>query len=107
MCGILALFQTELSIQECLNLLELLKHRGPDSTGYSIINSNFLGHKRLSINDVSNGKQPFVTKEYILIVNGEIYNHENIRKTVDYEFKSNSDCEVIIPLYKRLEISFK
>ena len=85
-----------------------LRHRGPDWTGlYETVNTDsalFMGHERLEIVDPVGGAQPLVHKigehEISLCVNGEIYNHLSIRDLhKDFPFKTNSDCEVIIPLY--------
>lgn len=85
-----------------------LRHRGPDWTGFydtcGMNSAIFMGHERLEIVDPQGGAQPLVHKigchEISLCVNGEIYNHLKIREMYkDFGFKTNSDCEVIIPLY--------
>lgn len=87
---------------------ELLKHRGPDCTKQLIINNKYLCFHRLSVIGLSNSaNQPFYDKNnnIALMCNGEIYNDELLRKNLKYNFKSKSDCEVIIPLY--LKYGFK
>ncbi|KAL6239510.1 hypothetical protein BDW75DRAFT_227146 [Aspergillus navahoensis] len=93
--------------------LELVKHRGPDARG-QWFSSDYrvgLGHARLSIVDLSPaGNQPFHDTEGIIhaVVNGELYDHEKYRTKLarEYEFKGNSDCEIVIALYRHYGISF-
>ncbi len=94
------------------NVLEMsrkIRHRGPDWSGVYTGNNAILSHERLAIVDVLSGKQPLVSDDgkIILAVNGEIYNHQEIRENFKgkYEFKTKSDCEVIIPLYKKYKES--
>ncbi|KAL8938097.1 MAG: hypothetical protein Q9216_004070 [Gyalolechia sp. 2 TL-2023] len=79
------------------------RHRGPDWSGNFIANNTILAHERLSIVGVDTGAQPLVNGDgsLSLAVNGEIYNHRVLRKNLKkpYDFKTHSDCEVIIPLY--------
>ncbi|KAI9701601.1 MAG: asparagine synthetase [Candelina mexicana] len=79
------------------------RHRGPDWSGNFVANNTILAHERLSIVGVDSGAQPLVNDDgtLALAVNGEIYNHRVIRKQLKkpYNFKTHSDCEVIIPLY--------
>ncbi|KAI9787466.1 MAG: asparagine synthetase [Candelina submexicana] len=79
------------------------RHRGPDWSGNFVANNTVLAHERLSIVGVDSGAQPLVNDDgtLALAVNGEIYNHRVIRKQLKkpYNFKTHSDCEVIIPLY--------
>lgn len=76
-----------------------MHHRGPDHFGHTEINNYFLSNARLKIQDLNNGDQPFfdADKKYILVYNGELYNKEEIRAklTGDYQFRSNSDTEVL------------
>jgi len=84
-------------------MAKAVRHRGPDWSGNFIAKNTILAHERLSIVGVDSGAQPLVNDEgtIALAVNGEIYNHRIIRKSLKqpYNFKTNSDCEVIIPLY--------
>jgi len=76
-------------------------HRGPDDDGLVEVAGNLLGHRRLSIVDVEGGKQPLVTPNgsLYLVGNGEVYNHEEIRVTLeDGELKTRSDNEVALRL---------
>ncbi|EFQ98847.1 asparagine synthetase 1 [Nannizzia gypsea CBS 118893] len=86
-----------------LRMAKALRHRGPDWSGNFVANNTILAHERLSIVGVDSGAQPLVNDDetLALAVNGEIYNHRIIRKNlkVPYNFKTHSDCEVVIPLY--------
>lgn len=90
---------------EVLEMSKKIRHRGPDWTGVYTGKNAILSHERLAIVDPLSGKQPLVSDDgkIILAVNGEIYNQKQIRKTFEgkYNFKTQSDCEVIIPLYKK------
>lgn len=90
---------------EVLQMSKKIRHRGPDWTGVYTGKNAILSHERLAIVDPLSGKQPLVSDDgkIILAVNGEIYNQKEIRKTFEgkYNFKTQSDCEVIIPLYKK------
>ena len=83
----------------------LLRHRGPDWSGVYNNEHAILVHERLAIVDTENGAQPLYNKDktHVLAVNGEIYNHKALEEglTVDYQFKTHSDCEVILPLYQQ------
>lgn len=90
---------------EILKMSKKIRHRGPDWTGVYTGKNAILSHERLAIVDPLSGKQPLVSDDgkIILAVNGEIYNQKQIRKNFEgqYNFKTQSDCEVIIPLYKK------
>ena len=81
-----------------------IRHRGPDWSGIHCGNSAILAHERLSIVDPESGKQPLFSPDgkQVLAVNGEIYNHQDIRREFpDYQFQTGSDCEVILALYRQ------
>ncbi|KAF2013713.1 glutamine-hydrolyzing asparagine synthase [Aaosphaeria arxii CBS 175.79] len=106
MCGIFACYRhpdVQKFKPQALKLGKAIRHRGPDWSGSLISNDTILVHERLSIVGVDSGAQPLVNEEgtISLAVNGEIYNHRILRKTLKtpYNFKTHSDCEVIIPLY--------
>ncbi|MDX1641482.1 MAG: asparagine synthase (glutamine-hydrolyzing) [Balneolaceae bacterium] len=105
MCGIFGVINyQEQEFEKAVDCLNTLNHRGPDQEGYYHSNNVFIGHKRLSIIDLSeDGKQPFVSKgeECILAVNGEIYNYLNLREELEdkYSFQSSSDSEVLLHGY--------
>ena len=90
---------------QVLEMSKKIRHRGPDWSGVYTGNNAILSHERLSIVDPLSGKQPLVSddEKIILAANGEIYNHKEIRAKFDgsYKFRTGSDCEVIIPLYKK------
>jgi asparagine synthase (glutamine-hydrolysing) len=90
---------------QVLEMSKRIRHRGPDWSGVYTGNNAILSHERLSIVDPLSGKQPLVSddEKIILAANGEIYNHKEIRAKFQdtYKFRTGSDCEVIIPLYKK------
>ncbi len=108
MCGIVGIFQikeqTRQLRQQALTMSQKLRHRGPDWSGIWCGGTAILAHERLSIVDPESGKQPLFSPDaqQVLAVNGEIYNHQEIRKQFSgqYEFQTGSDCEVILALYK-------
>ncbi len=108
MCGIVAVFDLKVSHTELrtsvLKMSKKVRHRGPDWSGIFYCEKAILAHERLSIVDPQSGGQPLYSKDrnLILAVNGEIYNHQEIRKRYEatYEFQTHSDCEVILPLYR-------
>ncbi|SCW02357.1 LAFE_0F04654g1_1 [Lachancea fermentati] len=107
MCGIFACYKHE-NVQEfkprALQLSKRIRHRGPDWSGNLVKNSTILAHERLAIVGLDSGAQPIVSEDgdYSLAVNGEIYNHIQLREEFsDYPFKTLSDCEPIIPLYQK------
>ena len=90
---------------QVLEMSKRIRHRGPDWSGVYTGDNAILSHERLSIVDPLSGKQPLVSddEKIILAANGEIYNHKEIRAKFQdsYKFRTGSDCEVIIPLYKK------
>ncbi len=108
MCGIVCAFDLKQSVQELrpqiLQMSKKIRHRGPDWSGIFCNNKAILAHERLSIVDPESGKQPLFSKDgkLVLAVNGEIYNHQEIRDHFEgkYEFLTKSDCEVILALYR-------
>ncbi|MEE0967727.1 MAG: asparagine synthase (glutamine-hydrolyzing) [Bacilli bacterium] len=110
MCGIVCLcnFSKDISDQEnkLKAMTHLLRYRGPNDTGEYISSHILMGHKRLSIIDLKNGKQPMQykvkNKLYTITYNGEIYNMIDIKKELvelGYTFKTTSDTEVILAAY--------
>ncbi len=114
MCGIVAVFDVkETSDQLRTQVLEMSKkvrHRGPDWSGIYSSNNAILAHERLAIVDPQSGGQPLISADgnLILAVNGEIYNHQEIRKELGdvYEFQTKSDSEVILALYQEKGVDF-
>ena len=114
MCGIAAIFnikeQTSSLRDKALKMAKKIRHRGPDWSGIYCGGSAILAHERLSIVDPESGGQPLYSpdKKQVLAVNGEIYNHRDIRKQFEgkYEFQTGSDCEVILALYREKGINF-
>ena len=117
MCGIVAILnvkeQTSELRQKALKMSQKIRHRGPDWSGIYCGGSAILAHERLSIVDPESGGQPLYSPHplegdggglQVLAVNGEIYNHQEIRRRFagQYEFQTGSDCEVILALYRSL-----
>ena len=92
--------------EQVLRMSKKIRHRGPDWSGIHCGERAIISHERLSIVDPQSGKQPLYSADgkIVLAVNGEIYNHREIRRELEgeYEFLTGSDCEVIIPLYQRM-----
>ena len=114
MCGIVGIFNIERPISalrsKALKMSAKIRHRGPDWSGIYTGRTAILCHERLAIVDPESGKQPLHSDDdqQILAVNGEIYNHQAIRRRFQgkYRFQTQSDCEVILPLYKEKGVSF-
>ena len=114
MCGIVGIFQIKQQTSElrkkALKMSQKIRHRGPDWSGIYVGKTAILAHERLSIVDPQSGGQPLYSpdKKQILAVNGEIYNHRDIRAKYagKYDFQTGSDCEVILALYKDKGIHF-
>ncbi len=108
MCGIVGVFDLKVNHTELkttvLKMSKKVRHRGPDWSGIFCCEKAIMAHERLSIVDPQSGGQPLYSSDrnLILAVNGEIYNHQEIRKRYEstYEFQTHSDCEVILPLYR-------
>lgn len=113
MCGIIGVFDIKGNVQELrpqvLSMSKKIRHRGPDWSGIFCSNNVLMAHERLAIVDPQSGGQPLYSddKSLVLAVNGEIYNHTELRKNLgDYKFLTNSDCEVILALYRQKGINF-
>ncbi len=110
MCGIVAIFNIKQQSHElrekALKMSQKIRHRGPDWSGIYCGGSAILAHERLSIVDPESGRQPLYSPDnkQVLAVNGEIYNHQEIRRRYagQYEFQTGSDCEVVLALYRSL-----
>lgn len=108
MCGFVGAFDLTQDLiglrSQVLKMAKRIRHRGPDWSGIYCGEKAILVHERLSIVDIKSGGQPLYNKDknLVLAVNGEIYNHQNIRNRFKgrYEFQSNSDCEVLLALYQ-------
>ena len=108
MCGIVGIFnvqeQSDAVRQKALEMSRRIRHRGPDWSGIWCGGSAVLAHERLSIVDPKSGGQPLLSPDgkLVLAVNGEIYNHQEIRRRYagKYDFQTGSDCEVILALYR-------
>ena len=107
MCGIVCAFDLKVQSEELrpqiLKMAKRVRHRGPDWSGIYSNDNAVLAHERLAIVDPTSGQQPIISKDgrLILAVNGEIYNHQTLRAELDYDFKTASDCEVVMALYQK------
>ena len=123
MCGIVAILrsatQGDAGLSEpsrgdlrrkALKMSQKIRHRGPDWSGIYCGGSAILAHERLSIVDPESGGQPLYSpdRRQVLAVNGEIYNHQEIRRRYagQYDFQTGSDCEVILALYREKGTNF-
>ncbi len=113
MCGIVCVFGLNGGVKELrpgiLEMSKKIRHRGPDWSGVYSDDKVVFAHERLAIVDPKSGGQPLYSedRELILAANGEIYNHRELRKEVEgYRFQTESDCEVILALYRKKGIRF-
>ena len=114
MCGIIGVFDLKKPAEDlrsqAIQMSRKQRHRGPDWSGTFATDKAILVHERLSIVDPTSGKQPLLSADgkLALAVNGEIYNHRELRKNLaqPYEFLTHSDCEVILALYREKGIDF-
>ena len=114
MCGIVCAFDlkdTSDSIRpNILKMVKKVRHRGPDWSGIYSSKNAVMAHERLAIVDPTSGKQPILSDDNTkaIAVNGEIYNHLELRDNFakDYKFRTDSDCEIILALYKKNKYDF-
>lgn len=114
MCGFIGAFELKQKVQDLrpqvLKMAKKIRHRGPDWSGIYCGEKAILAHERLSIVDPMSGSQPLYSPDgtCVLAVNGEIYNHLEIRERYagKYDFRTKSDCEVILALYKDKGLDF-
>jgi asparagine synthase (glutamine-hydrolysing) len=113
MCGIWALLQSKPTLtQQIITSFNNVKNRGPDSSVIHIDRNYIAGFHRLAINDISvSGNQPFYYSNaeynYVLMTNGEIYNHKDLESKYNIQTSSRSDCAVLLPLFIHLEEDFE
>ncbi|MAU63648.1 MAG: asparagine synthase B [Flavobacteriaceae bacterium] len=114
MCGIVCALDlkqdSEILRTQVLEMSKKVRHRGPDWSGIYSSKNALLAHERLAIVDPKSGNQPIFSsdRKFILAANGEIYNHRSLKDNlkIDYDFQTNSDCEIILALYKQNGIDF-
>lgn len=114
MCGFVAILKVKGNARQArekaLKMSRKIRHRGPDWSGVYSSEKAVLAHERLAIVDPLSGGQPLYSSDgkKVLAVNGEIYNHQEIRRLFagQYEFQTGSDCEVILALYERYGTDF-
>jgi len=109
MCGITGIIGLE-DKKILKKMTDAISHRGLDDEGYFVDQGVSLGHRRLSIIDLSKGKQPIFNedKSVVIVFNGEIYNYKELRHKLEgkHEFSTNTDTEVIVHLYEERGIDF-
>ena len=114
MCGIVCAFNikgnNEIVRSNVLKMAQKVRHRGPDWSGIYSSKTAILAHERLAIVDPTSGKQPILSEDGLkaIAVNGEIYNHKILRETFtsEYNFRTESDCEVLVALYEKKGVEF-
>ena len=102
MCGIAGFVSKRKDKDKIIKAMcDKIKHRGPDGEGYYVDDYVALGQRRLSIIDIEGGKQPMYSNDgnLVVIFNGEIYNYQELKEELDYDFKTSSDTEVLIAGY--------
>jgi len=114
MCGIVCAFdlkeKSDVLRSQILEMSKTIRHRGPDWSGIFDNHKAIIAHERLAIVDPASGKQPLYSPDgqLVLAANGEIYNHRELRKQLksEYEFQTESDCEIILALFKEKGVDF-
>ncbi|MCR4574018.1 MAG: asparagine synthase B [Lentisphaeria bacterium] len=115
MCGFVGIFdigdgKAAVLRKQLLQMSRKIRHRGPDWSGVFECPRALISHERLAIIDPLSGKQPLYSPDgrYVLAVNGEIYNHKELRRELEggYRFQTQSDCEVLLPLYIKYGADF-
>ena len=114
MCGIVCALDlkqdSDFLRPQVLKMSKKVRHRGPDWSGIYGTKNALLAHERLAIVDPASGNQPIFSEDrsLVLAANGEIYNHRALKEnlSIDYNFQTNSDCEIILALYKEKGVDF-
>ena len=105
MCGLIVSSTSNFEVDSIHDGFEKISKRGPDSSSIEVVSDNMFMFKRLAIMGLSDkGMQPFKLNGNILVANAEIYNYKDFAKELsdDYEFKSQSDWEILLPLYEQV-----
>jgi asparagine synthase (glutamine-hydrolysing) len=109
MCGIFTILNNNniLDNEFIKQQFNKAQHRGPDNSTINLSNNIYVGFHRLQINGLNNdSNQPFIIDNIMLICNGEIYNHKKLFENIKFKPTTNSDCEIIIYLYKLYGIEY-
>ena len=108
MCGIFSILNNKTLDKDFITeQFNKSQHRGPDNSTINDSNNNFVGFHRLQINGLNEeSNQPFIIDNIMLICNGEIYNYKQLYSKINYSPVTNSDCEIIIYLYKEFGIEY-
>ena len=105
MCGFMVYTKKDITKNDFKRDFEKIKYRGPNMTNILETEEGIFGFHRLSIMDLSNnGMQPFELKKNVLVCNGEIYNYKEFKEELKQDgidFISNSDCEVLLPMFRK------
>lgn len=109
MCSILGYYNTKLSYEELLRQNLAMSHRGPDNSTlkeYEAHNKTlYLGHNRLSIQDLAtHANQPMENNRFVIVFNGEIYNHLELRSECECEWRTTSDTETLLELFSKFGV---
>ncbi len=109
MCSILGYFNTDLEKNEIEKLNISMSHRGPDNSlvkEYKLLGKKlYLAHNRLSIQDLNpRANQPMESIRFVIVFNGEIYNHLELRKKLNIDWQTNSDTETLLALFEEFGI---
>ena len=102
MCGIAGSIDLHDNKKDIIkDMCDRIQHRGPDGKGYYVDDYIALGHRRLSIIDLKGGGQPMYSNDdrYVIVFNGEIYNYQDLKKVLKYDFKTTCDTEVLLAAY--------
>ena len=106
MCGIFFISNTKIAPYICDNFAKG-ESRGPEYSSIGEIDNNIVGFHRLAINGIDEiSNQPFIIDDCVLICNGEIYNYRELANSIGITLTTNSDCEIIIYLYKKFGIEY-
>lgn len=112
MCGLLAATGDATQLKDFETTFNQLRHRGPDDTEILKVDggvATFCFHRLAIMDPTQKGHQPFQDEATgnVVMCNGEVYNYEILKKSYEksYQFKSHSDCEVLVPMYRELGIA--
>ena len=106
MCGVSGIFGQKANKANIIKMSEIINHRGPDNQDFTIHNEIAISSNRLSIIDLSSkGNMPLkdITKNFEIVFNGEIYNFKELKEKYNLNTVSNTDTEVLLELYKKID----
>lgn len=100
MCGFMYLSK-QIELEKFKDGFEKIAYRGPDESKIIETTQGILGFHRLAIIDTKGGMQPFTSGKTIVVCNGEIFNYKELKEEYHFDYKTESDCEVLIPLFQK------